>query len=111
MSYKDFAESEMKRAGLYDADADYGGMVPAAVMALVDAHSAQGHSGMSHGLVLSIFNLVINFKPLTPLTSDPAEWNEVGDGMWQSRRSPSVFSKDGGQTWYDLDAPAAEEPP
>ncbi len=23
--------------------------------------------------------------------------------MWQSRRSPSLFSTDGGATWYDLD--------
>lgn len=106
------AEFEMRRAKLYDADADYGGMVPAAVMALVEAHAAQRHSGFSHGLVLSIFNKVVNFKTLTPITSEPSEWfdqSEVtGQPMWQNTRCPSVFSKDGGATWYDLDDPKAQ---
>lgn len=105
----DHAEREMRLAGLYDTDADYGGMIPEAVMALVKAHAAQGHSGGSHHLTLRIFNEVANFKTLTPITSDPATWTDVsemgGRPMWQSKRQPSVFSEDGGATWYDLDAP------
>jgi len=102
------AESEMRLAGLYDTDADYGGMVPDAVMELVKIHSAQGHSGMSQGLVLSIFNCVVNYKTLTPLNDNPATWVEVSDGMWQSNRRPDAFSKDGGKTWYCLDEPKDE---
>lgn len=105
MSLVEHAEREMKLAGLYDKDSDYAGMIPEAVMALVTAHSAQGHSGYSHGLALSIFNRVINYKTLTPITPDPAEWNDVGDKTWQSNRQSSVFSTDGGKTWYDIDDP------
>lgn len=97
------AEREMRAAGLYDDDADYGGLIPQAVMALVRAHSEQGHSGGSHYLVLSIFNKVINFKPLTPIGSTPDEWVHVGDKLWQNSRAYSVFSEDGGKTWYDID--------
>ena len=102
------AEDEMRRAGLYDKDADYGGMIPEAVMKLVKTHAAEGHSGGSHGLVMAIFNKVINFQPLTPLTPDPTEWTRVDPvqyqpGTWQSRRLPSAFSRDGGQTYYDID--------
>lgn len=100
------AEREMRLAGLYDKDADYDGMIPDAVMALVKAHSEQGHSGYSSGMVLSIFNRVINFKTLTPLTSNPEDWIEVSDGMWQNRRQGTAFSKDGGKTFYDLDDPS-----
>lgn len=102
----------MRLAGLYDADADYGGMIPNAVLALVKAHSEQGHSGFSHGMVLQIFNKVINFKTLAPLTSNADEWMLVCDagefeptGLWQNTRQSSCFSRDGGATWYDIDAP------
>ncbi len=101
------AESEMRRAGLYDADACYGGLIPQAVMELVRALAAQGHSGCSHHLVMDIFDKVARFRPLTPLTSDPSEWADVSEAsgrpLWQSRRCPSVFSSDGGTTWRDLD--------
>jgi hypothetical protein len=102
------AEYEMRKAGLYDNDAGYGGMIPEAVMALVKAHSEQGHSGGSHYLTLEIFNQVVNYKTLTPISSDPDEWfkhdyDVAGHSCWQNKRQSSVFSQDGGQTWYDLD--------
>lgn len=105
MGLVEHAEREMKLAGLYDEDSDYGGMIPPAVLALVRPHSDEGHSGFSHGLTLQVFNRVINFKTLTPITSDPEEWVDrslVGSGnpRWQNRRDPSYFSNDGGKTWY-----------
>lgn len=104
------AENEMRLAGLYNKDSDYGGMIPDAVMKLVKCHSDEGHSGGSHWLVLEIFNKVINFKTLTPITSNPNEWFKhdyevAGYNCWQNTRQSSVFSQDGGKTWYDLDDP------
>lgn len=32
-------------------------------------------------------------------TDDPGEWEEVGDGLWQSHRKPFAFSRDGGATY------------
>ena len=97
------AEKEMKWAGLYDKDADYGGMIPAAVMKLVKAHSEEGHSGGSHSITMQIFNRVINFKTLTPITDDPEEWMQHADNTWQNKRQSSCFSTDGGKTHYDID--------
>ena len=101
------AEEEMRRAGLYDKDADYGGMIPEAVMALIKAHAAQGHSGASSWLTLEIFNELVNFRPLTPLTSDPSEWNDVSGlcakPTWQNKRDSRVFSDDAGKTWFSID--------
>lgn len=104
------AENEMKLAGLYDKDADYAGMIPEAVMALVKAHSEQEHSGGSHWLTLQIFNKVINFKTLIPIGSTQDEWfkhdyQTAGKDCWQNTRQSSVFSQDGGKTWYDIDDP------
>ena len=101
------AEAEMLRAGLYDDDADYGGMVPDAVMNVVRAFAGDGHSGSSAALVTSILESLLRFEPLTPLTSDPDEWMNVseisGAEMWQSRRNPTFFSEDGGASWYTIE--------
>jgi hypothetical protein len=96
---------------LLDADSDYDGEAGKAVIELVEKFAAQGHSGFSASLVLSAFDKVARFEPLTPLTSNPDEWMNIseasgGNPMWQSRRKPSVFSSDGGKTYYDLDEPS-----
>jgi hypothetical protein len=104
------AEEEMRRAGLYDKDADYGGMIPEAVMKMVKVLSDEGHSGGSHSLTMAIFNRVANFKTLAPITNDPAEWMEVSDfgglgskSVHQNKRDCSLFSNDGGKTYYSVD--------
>jgi hypothetical protein len=104
------AEEEMRRAGLYDKDSDYGGMIPEAVMKLMRPFAEEGHSGMSASLTLEIFGRLARFKTLTPITNDPAEWMEVSEymgpsekGVWQNRRDSSFFSNDGGKTYYSVD--------
>ena len=105
------AEHELRRAGMFDKNADYGGMIAEAVMKLVKTRAKEGHSGMSHSWTLQVFNLVANYKTLTPITNLPGEWSEVGKDMmpdgdktcWQNRRRSSLFSHDGGKTYYDID--------
>lgn len=102
MSLIDHATAEIKRAGLDAPDADYDGMIGKAVLELVEVFSRQGHSGMSAQMTISLFAEVAQFHALTPLTDDPAEWNDVSEAsgpMWQSRRNPEAFSQDGGQTY------------
>lgn len=103
-----FARQELKLAGMYDEDADYGpGAIADHVLSLIALFSSGGHSGGSAMLTLELFNSLARFKPLSPLTTDPDEWMEVGisdpDGskFWQSRRNPEVFSDDGGKTAYE----------
>ena len=94
------AWDELDRAGLFTADGDfYGGMLGRAVLELVEVFAAQGHSGMSAGIVTDMFGKLARFKALSDLTSDPSEWIEVGPGVWQSRRQADAFSRDGGKTW------------
>ena len=104
------AEYEMRRAGLYSEDSDYGGMIPEAVMKMVKVLADEGHSGGSHALTMQIFNRVANFKTLTPITNDPEEWMNVSEyngpdhpAIWQNRRESSNFSNDGGKTYYNID--------
>jgi len=106
------AEFELRKAGLFDKDSDYGGMLGEAVMKLIRVHAAEGHSGGSHASVLHIFNIVADFKPLSTLTSDPEEWMKVDPdhyqaGTWQNKRKGTTFSRDGGKTHYDIDTPGS----
>lgn len=97
-----YARAELQRAGLFDPDSDYGGMLGQAVLDIVEKFAEAGHSGTSAAITISILEKLLRYEPLTALTYEPDEWNEVGDGMWQNRRKSDVFSKDGGATWYDL---------
>jgi hypothetical protein len=106
------AERELRKAGLFDKDSDYGGMIGVAVMRMIRVFSEEGHSGASAMLTLAAFERIARFKTLTPLTSNPDEWMQVSpdhmpDGsptVWQSLRQSSCFSNDGGKTYYDIDA-------
>lgn len=105
------AEREMRLAGLYDKDSDYGGMIPASVLKVVKAFSEEGHSGGSASITLLILEKVLRFKTLSPLTSDPEEWMDVAEpdgkrkAVWQNTRDSSYFSEDAGKTWYCIDDP------
>jgi len=76
---------------------------------LIRIFSKQGHSGGSASVVIPTLNKLLNFQPLSPLTNNPNEWMEVtsktvnGEFLHQNTRCSSVFSRDGGQTWYDID--------
>lgn len=109
MSLVKHAEDELKRAGLFDKDSDYEGKLGAAVLDLVKAFAAQGHSGFSANWTLDVFNKVARWQTLTPISSDPSEWydrsEESGEPMWQNMRDSAAFSRDGGKTWYHLDGP------
>lgn len=108
-SFVTWARSELERAGLFDQDSDYEGMLGTEVMRMVETFSAAGHSGFSAALAASIFARLSAWKPLTPITSAPDEWMHIDEDMagepnlWQSRRQPSLFSHDGGKTYYDVD--------
>lgn len=69
---------------------------------MIEAFSEMDHSGGSASVFIPVLNKLLQFQNLSPLTDNPKEWNEVGDGMWQSQRNPAAFSEDGGKTHYIL---------
>lgn len=103
---KEHFKRELDKAGLFDKDSDYDGMVGKAVMELCKTFSGQGHSGFSANWVLSLFDTLGHYKTLTPITNDSKEWNDVSEmsnkKMWQSARNPSLFSENEGKTYYDV---------
>lgn len=108
MSLVEHAKEELKRAGLFEKDSDYEGMLGDAVLELIEKFAAQGHSGFSAYQTIAIFERLAKFQTLTPITSDPAEWMCVsehfeGKSVHQNLRNPAVFSNDAGKTWYNID--------
>lgn len=93
------AWDELNRQGLFDPDGDYGGMLGRAVYDLVCTFAEQGHSGCSARACVDLFRRVASFEPLSDLTTDPDEWLDVTDGLWQSRRMAAAFSQDRGRTF------------
>lgn len=70
---------------------------------------ADGHSGCSISETMAFLRRMVYHLPLTPLTEDESEWNEIDEDesgkLFQSRRSPSVFKSIGpkGTTYSDVD--------
>ncbi len=96
-----------------NSDTDYANMIAKGALELINVFSNQNHSGMSAGLVLQLFNKLVNFENLSDITSNPDEWTDVSDisrePLWQSKRNPSLFSKDGGKTWYNVNDKVVKE--
>lgn len=110
MALVEFAERELRAAGLFDKDSDYDGMLGDAVMELVKVFAAQGHSGASAHMTIDIFMRVAAYQPLVALknpmtTGEFIDHSDIhgGNPVYQSTRKSSVFSEDGGKTWYDID--------
>lgn len=131
-----FAKEELKRAGHFDEDGLYGGMLGDAVMNMVKVFADEGHSGFSASIAISLFSKVARFEPLTPLTGDDDEWMEVSGGfeafpitepdeeaqeiidaineprrerLWQNKRCSHVFKGEDGQA-YDIEGRIFREP-
>ena len=110
MGLVEHAERELRRAGLFDEDSDYGGMLAESTMKLIKTFAEEGHSGNSAHMQVEIFSRLASYKTLTPLTDDPEEWMNVAEyqspdspAIWQNRRDSSCFSNDGGKTYYSID--------
>lgn len=104
------AERELKLAGLFDEDSDYGGMLGHSTMKLIKVFAEEGHSGMSASIQRSLFAKLANYENLAPLTDNPDEWMDVKDyggpdspALWQNTRCSTCFSNDGGKTYYSVD--------
>ena len=103
MSLVEHARRELDLCGQTAEDPGYA----ASLVAAVAAFASYGHSGGSAGIAIHQLHELLQFRTLTPLTSNPDEWfdhSEIsGAPLWQNTRDSAAFSKDAGQTWYFVD--------
>ena len=72
---------------------------------VVQAFAEMGHSGGSASVAIPMLNDLLLRKNLSPLTDDPAEWQDMskiigGTPIWQNIRNSEALSLDGGKTYY-----------
>lgn len=108
-----YAESELALIGMGKDTED--GMNKAMhdhIIKMVQTFADEGHSGMSAGYALSILKKLLAYEPLTPLTGEDSEWNEVSQGVYQNKRCSRVFKQADrfdGQA-YDIDGRVFVDP-
>lgn len=76
------------------------------LLGAIEAFTSYGHSGGSASVCIPLLNDLLNYRALTPLTDDPAEWEDEsarsGYPLWQNVRDSQAFSRDGGRTYFML---------
>lgn len=105
----DHAQRELKAAGLFDKDAPYDGQTATDALVLIEVLARQGHSGGSLDHTLTLFNRLARFQLLAPMKNPMENGDYIdhtgisgGNPTFQSTYKSSVFSEDGGKSWYDL---------
>ncbi len=116
MGTKEYGRKELERIGYFkEGDDLYNESVADAILELLEVFDNQGHTGFTAPYTAQMFHRLAMFKPLTPLTGEDDEWNEVS-GCFQNKRYSAVFkdskdgkayniegrifSDDGGKTWF-----------
>ena len=94
MSLVEYAKSELAKIGK-DEDG-LQDMINRDILEIVEKFSNQGHSGFSAGYALSVLERLLRFKPISALTGEDSEWQQVSrerDGVktYQNKRCSSVF--------------------
>lgn len=117
MSNLEWFENELKQLGGENEPMQQ--QVNKNILDVVKAFDEGGHSGFSAGYAIPLINRLLQHKPLTPITDEPDQWNDVSDMFdgptFQHKRCGSVFkradgkatygegrvfSNDGGESWF-----------
>jgi hypothetical protein len=102
MSFISFAESELDRIGMTaDSDDEMNVSMREHILRMVEAFADEGHSGFSANYAVNCLDKLLRYEPLSPLTGEDDEWNEVGDGVYQNKRCSRVFKEN--DEAYDID--------
>lgn len=103
------AETELKRLGMGDRENQI-------LIDMMKVFVSYGHSGGSASWFIATFVRLAQFENLSPLTSNPDEWQIVdwadpNNRCWQSKRNAEAFSLDKGRTYYLLSEGATQMDP
>jgi len=111
----DYAKEELNKIGMIDSGEPYNDAVTKAILDLIELFASQGHSGFTASYTVNVFKRLAMYEPLTALTGEDSEWNEIEPGCYQNKRYSAVFKEkdgkayntrgkiftdDGAETWY-----------
>lgn len=89
--------------------------ISATILGMIEALKQLEDPDKTMNAAVGIFLVLSKMKILGGITDDPAEWEgktdfEKGIRRWQNVRDPSIFSDDGGKTFYLEGAPEDKKP-
>jgi hypothetical protein len=102
------AKDELNRIGMTEDSSDEMNVAMRKhILHMMNEFAEEGHSGFSAPYAISILTKLMDFKPLSPLTGEDDEWNNLVENYepvphWQNKRKSSVFKNADG-TCYDID--------
>jgi hypothetical protein len=103
MGFVEHAQRELDLSGQTEESPGYS----ASIVAAVAAFASYGHSGGSASVAIQQLHTLLRFRTLSPLTSDPDEWEDCseisGSPLWQNKRDSAAMSTDAGRSWYYVD--------
>lgn len=111
-NYIDHAQREFRAAGWTDENGKFNDemqeMICNHVLKLLEVFADEGHTGTTAPYTLKVFDTLAGFKPITPLTGEDWEWNDVseysgrdGGPVFQNNRCSSIFKDNDGA--YNID--------
>lgn len=108
MKKLDYAKKELDLAGIYSESGDgINGWAREAILDLLLTLEKHGTSGSSVGFIVNTFEKLAYGEPLTPLTGEDNEWEDVTEycdntRTYQNKRCSSVFKSEDHDKAYDI---------
>ena len=106
-NFEKHAREEFRAIGWMDENGNFKdemqGMICENVLELLNVFAEQGHSGSTASYALRMFERLVEFKCIAPLTGEDWEWNDTGHNVYQNKRCSSVFKDKETGECYDID--------
>ena len=97
------AERELDLIGMTEDD-EMNGEMRKHILHMIKEFRTEGHSGFSAQYAINILTKLMKYEPLSPLTGEDDEWNDVSEHngriTYQNRRASHVFKDETGA--YDI---------
>ena len=111
---KDYAIDELTRIGMYSSGEEMNDMMCEHILKMVDVFTEEGHSGFSARYAINILQKLLQWEPLSPLTGEDDEWNNVSEysegETYQNKRLSRVFKNGKDGRAYDINGKVFVEP-
>lgn len=65
---------------------------------VIDAYTDFPHDERTIYFTSSALYHLMKHENLSPITDHPSEWRVIGEGVWQNKRNPRMYSNDAGTT-------------
>lgn len=95
---------------LIGTDELYGDLLRDSVLEVLEVLENQNHSGFSAKVIIKYIDRLWAQKPLTPLTGEDDEWEDLKDGDLQNKRCSSVFKNKNTGECFNIEGRIFVEP-